>query len=81
MKYTEKNKESLKAYDFFNFYLAAHWKDSLTHEEPHSKVVSQSLVQNLGESLEDACNFVKKEIPAQMFFYELCKVIKDNFFT
>ena len=28
-----------------------------------------------------ACNVIKKETPAQVFFCEFCKIFKNNFFT
>ena len=45
------------------------------------KHLCQSLFFNKVTDLRPACNFIKKETPAQVFSSEFCEISKNSFFT
>ena len=44
-----------------------------------TKFTGKHLCQSLFR--HETCNFMKKEAPTQVFFYEFCEIFKNNFFT
>ena len=43
--------------------------------------ISQNLLEDISARVSGSCNFIKKEILAQVFSCEFCEISKNTFFT